>query len=115
MAFFVATRSVDNSKASTALRRASALRCEYLSNILAETCPAIARIVPSGTPVLAGLPKAHRQAKGETEVRPNQPFAVRDILSIELAQKTGQITCQADKRRSDHPGCAPTLECVGRG
>ena len=44
------------------------------------------------TPVLAGLPKTHRQAKGGTEARPNQPSAVRDILSIELVQKTGQIT-----------------------
>ena len=43
------------------------------------------------TPLLAGLPKTHRQAKGGTEARPNQPFAVRDILSIELVQKTGQI------------------------
>jgi hypothetical protein len=42
------------------------------------------------TPVLAGLPEAHRQAKGDTEARPNPRPLAGVILSIKLVQEIGQ-------------------------
>jgi len=44
------------------------------------------------TPVLAGRPEAHRQAKGDAEARLHTRSKGRVILSIKLVQKPGLAT-----------------------